>query len=733
MLKRLVPSLAAVAALPLFAQESAAQESAAPAPAATDQQVITVSATRLAESPWDQPYAFYSYDREELDTSIGQTALDRINYGPGVFIQHTAPNQTSPFIRGLTGEQSLLLVDGVRLSHAMMRPGPNQYAAMVPDVSLDRIDVILGASSVATGSDGLTGALDFRLAEAGRGVETIASPWADVRVDSANGFIAQTGVDGRYEDWAYSVEVDLRDFHDRVGGRDSGERVFGENTGNYEEIPNTAYDQWAVAARTAYTGLADHRLELNFGHTVQNDAPRPDGYAENSGKSSRLFRRYEEQAFTYLHARDRWNADLGWLDHLTSTLSWHRHHEQMRRARTQGIDIDGDEIDDGDIYRERFYDDTIDSFGLDLEAQTTLTETQQLTWGLTTLFERTANAYEEYRTTTPDDTDPTNATPHNQADWANKTSVSDGANYNSYGIFGQHSWDLTPDLNLLTGLRFSYYDWSFGDVDGDASDISGGIRGLWQFRDDMNVFAGVSKAFRAPNLKNLDGAVDRGSSGNLAFGNPELEPEVSYTVEAGWRYQVERDELAVTTFYTLIEDLIQRDPDASEFTNLEGGTIHGIEATWDYGIPTGAVLPVDSRLAVIGTASLIDAVQDIPLAGGGTREENLSRANRLYGILGLRYDHDRNYWAKVQTRWHDAYDDIAPDDSGDVRLTVPGDADGRMPGYAVVDLSAGWRSDTGNKSMMLFVENLLDKTYREVGSGTDSAGLNLGLEGQIRF
>ncbi len=725
---RLVPSLAA-----LIVAGSALQAAEDPAPTpvpAEDEDVITVTATRLDQTPYLQPYAFYSYDREDLDTAIGRTALDRINYGPGVFIQHTAPAQTSPFIRGLTGEQSLLLLDGVRLSHAMMRPGPNQYAAMVPDVSMERIDVILGSSSLVNGSDGLTGALDFRLAEAGRGVEATASPFVDLRVDSANGAIAQTGLDGRYGDWAYTVELDLRDYHDRVGGRDFRDRVFGENTSNYEEIPNTAYDQWAVAARTAYTGLADHRIEINFGHADQNDAPRPDGYAENSGKSSKLFRIYEEQNFTYLHLRDIWQADLEWMQELRSTFSWHSHHEEMRRASIR------DAGDPDEYYRERFYDDTIDSYGLDLEARTLLAEDHQLTWGLSVLFETTDNRYQEFRT--PDGiTDPAQATPYQQSSWPNRTSAPDGADYNSYGIFAQDSWDVTPDINLLYGLRYSYYDWSFDEVDGDADDITGSVRGLWQFREDMNVFAGVSKAFRAPNLKNLGGAVDRGSSGNPATGNPELDPEVSYTVEAGWRYRQDRDRLMFTAFYTTVDDLIQRDfgPNA-EFTNVEDATLSGFEAAGDYGLPLG-MLPPRSRLALVGSLSLVDAVKDVPQDDGSVREDNISRANRLYGYFGVRYEHDENYWVKLQTRFHDAYDDIATDpddrDSSDVRLTVPGDEDGSMPGYAVLDLSAGWQSDDGDKMLTVYVENLLDKTYREPGSGVDGTGLNVGLDTRFRF
>ena len=84
---------------------------------------VNVTATRLTGDVFEQPYALYRHDREALNNNVGRTALDRMDHGPGVIIQHTAPGQTSPFIRGLTGNQSLLLLDGVRLSHATMRAG----------------------------------------------------------------------------------------------------------------------------------------------------------------------------------------------------------------------------------------------------------------------------------------------------------------------------------------------------------------------------------------------------------------------------------------------------------------------------------------------------------------------------------------------------------------------------------------------------------------------------------
>lgn len=683
---------------------------------------IVVSATQLMLTPFEQPYAFYRYDHETLNTGTGRTALDRIDFGPGVIMQRTGPGQVSPYIRGLTGKQSLLLLDGIRLSHATMRGGPNQYYALIPDMSTDSFDAVLGSSSVVNGSDGLTGALDARLAPAGRGINRAVSPWVSTRIDSANGYQAAIGIDGATNGWRYSLEGSYSDFHDRVGGKDASDNIFGRTKN--DKIPNTSYDQWSLAGRAAYDGLMDHAIETAFGHTRQNDAPRPDGYYENSGASSRISRYYDPETFTYLHLRDTWTPDGLFFDSLTTKIWWHQQDENQIRE-----DLTGSKR-----YRRREVDDRIDSIGIEPHA-TSVIGNHELTYGVLALCERTDNAYREFRN--PKSTGAAGANPYKRYNWSKNTTITDGAEYNTFALYAQDLWQINERWSLLSGLRTTYVNWSFGRAESHTEDLTGALRASYKLSENMMTFVGASKAFRAPNLDDLDGASDRASSGTITFGNPNLDPEVSYTGEAGWRYAHDRDQLAFSFFYTTIDDVIQRiyptGGGNGAIANGERATLRGFELLWDYGLPIPGGF--GNRLALIGSISLVDSEAKVPQPDGSMLQEPISRANRLYGLAGIRYDVTRNWWTKAQIRFHDAYGsgDVAAGDADDVRLTIPGRDDGTVPGFGVVDFACGWVNNAGDRWATLTLENLANKTYRQLGSGADASGLNIVLAGGMRF
>jgi len=69
---------------------------------------------------------------------------------PGVHVQQTSTSQGSPFIRGLTGQQVVTLVDGVRFNNATFRPGANQYSALLDPAFVDRVEIVRARTDPST-------------------------------------------------------------------------------------------------------------------------------------------------------------------------------------------------------------------------------------------------------------------------------------------------------------------------------------------------------------------------------------------------------------------------------------------------------------------------------------------------------------------------------------------------------------------------------------------------------
>ena len=89
-----------------------------------------------------------------------RTAPEALRGLPGVLIQKTAPGQSSPFIRGWTAYHNLMLIDGIRVNHAAMRAGPNQYWSTVDPYTMGRLELVRGPHSVLFGSDAVGGTVN---------------------------------------------------------------------------------------------------------------------------------------------------------------------------------------------------------------------------------------------------------------------------------------------------------------------------------------------------------------------------------------------------------------------------------------------------------------------------------------------------------------------------------------------------------------------------------------------
>ena len=119
-------------------------------------EVVSRSAQRIFDLP-------FSVSSLKLDHQfLGFLSLpEQLQLSPGVLVQKTTHHGGSPFLRGLTGNQSLSVIDGIRLNNSIFRYGPNQYLNTIDLFAVDKIDVLLGAGSVDYGSDAMGGVVSI--------------------------------------------------------------------------------------------------------------------------------------------------------------------------------------------------------------------------------------------------------------------------------------------------------------------------------------------------------------------------------------------------------------------------------------------------------------------------------------------------------------------------------------------------------------------------------------------
>jgi outer membrane cobalamin receptor len=120
---------------------------------------VIVTATRTEQKEKTIPYTVNTIKRNELNRFQPRTTPEALMGVTGVFVQKTNHGGGSAFLRGLTGNQTLILVDGIRLNNSTFRYGPNQYLNTIDAYSILQIEVVKGTGSVQYGTDALGGVI----------------------------------------------------------------------------------------------------------------------------------------------------------------------------------------------------------------------------------------------------------------------------------------------------------------------------------------------------------------------------------------------------------------------------------------------------------------------------------------------------------------------------------------------------------------------------------------------
>ena len=666
--------------------------------------------------------------RRDLDERLPRSAPDALRWEPGVYVQQTAHAQASPIVRGLTGQQVLLMFDGVRLNNGTYRQGPNQYLFTVDAASVDHLEVVRGSASVLYGSDAVGGAvlvspLDPTPEVRRDGVHF--HPRLTARAGTADGELggrAQLGAELGPR-VAVVAGVGYRD----VGELRSGGAVRSPVDGSLPAVPlfradgvtqqGTGFREATFDARVVARVRGRLRAVAALYGYRQFDAPRTDQCPPPFQPEGTCLE-YEEQYRTLAYAALRGDAGRE-IRELDLVLSFQRTHERRRsdfpRANVVGLGRDD-----------------VNTVGIRAAAATRAVRLGERT---SLLLRYGLDAYRDDVSSAAwlTFTDVGRVFPQSRGQYV------DGSFYVSTGAFATASVAVSDWLVVSAGGRAALVgvrtppDQASGTrgVRQDFGAVLGRAGAEAHVTDEVTVRVNVDQGFRAPNLDDLTSRQATGPGFQLE--NADLAPERSLTTELGVGLDSRKVALEAWGFYSRLDDQMTRvlspasgcPPETTacatsayryQLVNAPGTSdIFGAEALARARLPLG----FDARAGIAWAWGDQPNPAMRPTDPAAPYEERtpLSRIPPLNGTFEARWRHARSgVWASTGIRWALEQDRLATSDRSDARIPLGG-----TPGYATVDLRVGWR--WGDRvALAAVLENVFDTAYRIHGSSVNGAG-----------
>jgi len=127
-------------------------------PAALEMETMVVSPTRSEQPVSQTAPAITVITGEELARKQVTTVADALREVPGVQVVESGSRggATSVFIRGADADQTLVLIDGIRVNSTTL--GQFDFAGLTPE-NVDRIEVLRGYGGTLYGSEAIGGVI----------------------------------------------------------------------------------------------------------------------------------------------------------------------------------------------------------------------------------------------------------------------------------------------------------------------------------------------------------------------------------------------------------------------------------------------------------------------------------------------------------------------------------------------------------------------------------------------
>ncbi len=661
-----------------------------------------VTAARHVQKNIDSPRFISVITAEDILQKNYRTVPEALNEMVGVLVQETNYGGGSPIIRGMVGNQILILIDGIRMNNAIYRLGPNQYLNTIDMNQVERIEVIHGTGSVLYGSDAFGGVINIiTKSRAGSTTGSSMEARAFGRFASAD----RSGV-GRFE---VSGNVGKLGLIGGVSLKNFGNLRAGNGTGLQNE---TGYLEGDGDLKLSY-GLSDRQsLVLGLQRVDQKDVPRTD--VVNSGQYLKYEWDPERRDLASLQYEFK---NIGsFVNSLMVGVSYQDQLEEGKRIVGSAPSV------------QRLMHDEAQSKGVVVQLSSLLGERQVLTYGLDYYGDRIISRRVDVDSITGQQS-------------AKAGTFADGSTSRSVASFLQDEIRVSGSLSANLGVRYSQFhlkaavtDPGIGaiEINSSPSAVTASARGLYKFNPNLGLFFGVGQGFRAPNVD--DSTILGSFAGGFEIPNPNLQPEKSRNYEFGIKTQGKRFSGTAAYFMSDFDSLIQRQPETFQGRPFLDLNKNGVQDKGEANIfqrqNGGQALiqgiEIDTRVQLLQDWSLSADVAWIRGKDEITHNP-LNRIPPIKGTFAVKWAPVKNFWIEYYNLVASRQDRLGLGDLADPRIPAGG-----SPGFAVFNIRSGWNWNRQG-SVTIALENLTNKRYRFHGSGIDAPGTNLVIGYQKAF
>ena len=647
--------------------------------------VVTVTSTRKSTSNLLVPYSVSVLEKTQIDAMGFRTSPEALTGTTGVFIQKTNHGGGSPFIRGLTGNQNLLMMDGIRLNNSTSRYGPNQYLNTIDPWTIQKIEVARGTGSVQYGSDALGGVVQVftqspSFSKKQKLLTTIRSKLTTQDME----YSGRAQIEYQSNQIAILAGYSGKKFGDLIGGISTG-----------IQSPS-GYDEKALDLKLKYK-LASNVL-LSIAHQSLQQKEVPLYHRVKLENFAYYFFDPQQRKMSYVKLEVNGKSKL--LDKITLISSLQKSLERRDYQKNGNANkfIEEDRVETWgnvvDVFSNfsknwtansgiEYYHDQVNSF----KQQITIASSQVL--NLRGLY-------------------PNNASSGNFSVYSlhhftkGKFELETGLRYNSFTI-------SIPDT-VTTSLKL-------GDISVKPASLVSNLALLYNLGLNQNVYTSFGTGYRAPNIDDLGtlGLVD------FRYEVPayDLQPEKTYNTEVGYRIHTKKFNSSIAFFYMHLTDLITRVQVPGQqvggynvYTkqNSQQSFIRGIELNLTYRFSKFWSIQTNATSTYGQNLSASEPMRRIPPANGRA----LLNYQKKNFALNAEY-----LFAGKQSR-------LAKGDKDDNRIPAGG-----TPGWSIVNLYGNYSFNKLNFNIAF--QNIFNQDYRTHGSGINSMGRSASLGIQINL